>query len=258
MKRPSVFMALIVATCLSCRPHTPVPPPSPADATTAAPADAGSAADASTPDEGIRSTVPTHLQAMERNAEGLSEKAAIDDWPTAQAILDQAKAHWVIAGPDAKAKGGKQATLDAIGGALASLTTDVSNKASRATQTRANSISMNVPDLFELYTDPIPSDALRLDSAFRQLQIDVTFDDYAAGKADVAKLKEIWLRLRPLAVPAAARRTEAEITGSSTVIRDVDACTAAADAAVNSASKADGLSQAQRGLDLVDVVEHLF
>ncbi|MBI5532147.1 MAG: hypothetical protein HY898_05510 [Deltaproteobacteria bacterium] len=203
-----------------------------------------------------RPQVPDALRSFESNAEGCGEAARAGDWTKAQGILDQANANWAKVKPDVQARGASAATVKIIDDALSALATSVPGKLSREAQTQSNSISETVPDFFDLYTFAVPSDALRLDAAFRHTQIDGEFSDWPACSTDLANVNTIWKRLKPAVDQKAPTRTD--VPGAQTVAGDIDATFAKAQTAIGAANSLDTVNASQTGLDLVDVVEQIF
>ena len=217
--------------------------------------DAGTTADAGA-DAGTANTVPAALSNLESNAEDCGENAAAGDWTTAVSIAAEASTSWTTAKAAVTAKGAKAETITAIDNALAGLIAAITSKDSRAAQTSANAISLSIPDLYDLYDNKVPSDVLRLDASFRLLQIDASFSDWTASSTDLGRVKDVWARLKPVAEPQAAKRQN--VTGASTVIADIDTAISDAQAGITAQDSTATTGAAQKGLDLVDVVEKVF
>ncbi len=131
----------------------------------------------------------------------------------------------------------------------------------RDAETDANKITNAVPDLFDSYEYNAPTDTLRLDGTFRQLQIEAEFADWSNAQKWLDETGAVWRRLKGVVEPAAPGR--ADLMGAVTVVKDMEAVLAEAQrlisAATHSADDATALvSQAQRGLDLTDVCEQIF
>jgi hypothetical protein len=209
----------------------------------------------STPDAGGKA-VPADLKSFESNGEGLSESPATPDWITAQSILDQANGTWKTLKPTLLADGASAATVAKVDDLLVKYGADVQQKATRAAETDANSINWLVPDFFDRYASPVPSDALRLDAGFRLVEIQGEYSDWAVATTELERTKVVWGRLKPLTVPKVAARKD--VAGGDTVVPDVDTALSAAAAAIASKDATELKKQAKRGLDLVDVVEQAF
>jgi hypothetical protein len=235
MNRKSICAAILSATCLmlvsGCSPG-PVG------------SDAG------------KKPVPADLKSFESNGEGLSEVPLTPDWVKAQMILDQAKTTWSTLKPTLKLDGAKVAQLDAIDAQLAKYAADVTAKSVRAAETDANAISLIVPDFFDLYDFPVPSDALRLDGEYRLTQIQGEYSDWAPAAAEFTKAQAIWTRMKTNVKAKVPSRTD--VMGSASVVADVDQNLIALTAAITAKDSAKVISLAKTGLDLVDVVEQLF
>lgn len=199
---------------------------------------------------------PTNLRSFESNAEGVSDACKVSDFPKAQAILDQAKSNWAIIKPLALGAGTPQTVLDKIDATLATITTDVSSTKKRACETDANVLTLVIPDIFDHFTYAVPSDALRGDGVFRQLQIDSEYSDFTTADADLAATNAVWARLRPLTVTQAPKRTD--IPGSTTVVADTDATLAQLKTAIANKDVATLATASQAGLDEIDTIETIF
>jgi hypothetical protein len=218
---------------------------------------------------------PPNLRQFESDAEAMSENAspaqlsastpaAAPDWTVAQGSYDQAAALWqqlkpvvLAAGPNADA----MAQVTAIDQALAAYATDVAAKKPREAATDANKITLAVPTLFDLFSYPAPTDTLRLDGTFRQLQIEAQFGDWPASQKALDDTKAVWARLKPLAGAQAPKRPD--MPAAATLLTDVDDTIAASqalitDAGAKASDSVDLQLQAQEGLDLVDVAEQIF
>jgi hypothetical protein len=212
---------------------------------------------------------PSNLRQFESAAEGMSEFAspAIHvsvDWAGCQGMYDQAVVMWQQLKPIVLAAGSDTTTTKSVAdidAALAAYSADVAQKDARAAETDANKITLAVPNLFDLFVYPAPTDTLRLDGTFRQLQIDAEYSDWAGCAKDLADTITVWNRLKPLAQAQAPNRPD--VLGSATLIADVDATLLASQGLIahdggSPQDSTDLQAQAQKGLDLTDVAEQIF
>ncbi|HEV3192290.1 MAG TPA: hypothetical protein VGY54_17380, partial [Polyangiaceae bacterium] len=124
----------------------------------------------SPPDTGssTKSASPANLRQFESGAEAMSEAARgvlpahVPDWPTAQAAYMADAQLWQQLRAPVLAAGASMTTIRAIEAALSAYTTDVSTQNQRAAETDANKITLAVPDLFDFFVYPAPTDTLRL------------------------------------------------------------------------------------------------
>jgi hypothetical protein len=251
MKRTFVCaLALSIATAAAC---------SPSDSAPASPAsDAGSG----------RQPSPPTLRQFESDAEAMSENAlptrGAPAWTVCQGTYDQATSLWQTLKPLVLAAGSDAKTTNAVAAidaALSAYGADIAAQKPRNAATDANEITLAVPDLFDLFDYPAPTDTLRLDGTFRQLQIDAQFSDWAACAKDLADTSALWARFKPLAEAQAPQRPD--VTGAPTLITDVETVLAASQGLIGdgggAASNSPNLvTEAQAGLDLVDVGEQIF
>jgi hypothetical protein len=131
----------------------------------------------------------------------------------------------------------------------------------RDAETDANRVTRAVPDLFDLFFYEAPTDTLRLDGTFRQLQIDAEYADWTVCQKDLGDTRTVWNRLKPAITTQAPSRPD--VIGSGTVVQDVESVLTAVQALVvdDGGLATDTINmeiQAQRGLDLVDVCEQIF
>jgi hypothetical protein len=152
-------------------------------------------------------------------------------------------------------------TIRAIEAALSAYTTDVSTQNQRAAETDANKITLAVPDLFDFFVYPAPTDTLRLDGTFRQLQIGAEYSDWAECQTWLDTTKTVWGRLKPLV--QAQVPNGLSVTGAATVVADVEATLHASqllitDKGATSTDSVDVEAQAQKGLDETDTCEQIF
>lgn len=233
MKIPTLLLALLLGGCGSS------PGKGPADMTPAG-----------------KPPAPTTLRSVESNAEGISDAAKVADWTKAQGILGEAMATWSMVKPAVTAAGATTAQIQKIDDAFAKLTTDINGKAQRAAETDANSITLSVPDLFDYFTFSVPSDVLRGDGVFRQLQIEGEYNDWTMAATDMTAVTQTWMKFKPATMAQAPKR--GDIPGSATVVMDLDTAVSNCQAALASHDAAGTQKAAQDGLDLVDVVEQIF
>lgn len=199
---------------------------------------------------------PTTLRSVESNAEGISDAAKVADWTKAQGILTEAQSTWAMLKDPVKAAGGTAASLQVIDDLFGKLTTDVAQRSQRAAETDANGISLAIPDLFDLFTYAVPSDVLRGDGVFRQLQIEGEYSDWAKAATDMDAVQQTWTKFRPATVTTAPNR--GDIPGSATVVTDLDNTIKNCRAALANRDATATQKAAQDGLDFVDVVEQVF
>jgi hypothetical protein len=208
------------------------------------------AADASKP------YAPTTLRSFESAAEGISDAAKTPDLAKALAVLGEAQTTWAALVPQLQASGATSARLHAIDTLLQKSASDIQAQSQRAVETDGNAISLAVPDFFDLFSYLVPSDVLRGDGVFRQLQIEAEYSDWTTGQADLQAVQQVWQRLKPLVVDKAPSRPD--IPGASTVAADVDNAVMRCRDAFGARDSATLQTAAQDGLDLVDIVEQIF
>lgn len=237
----AVFIAACLSGCLlGCRKSQRLAP---------APSASGSALKA-------RPSVPTDLDAFESGAEALSEAARDRNWAKAETSLAKLHETWATLRITAERDGASANVLRSIDDALSRCDANVISRSSQSAESNANAMSLLIPDLFDRYLSAVPPDVLRLDAAFRRLQIDAEFSDWSQADAHLSSLLEVWRRVKPSASVLAPRRSA--IPGASTVVDDIDHTLAAAGASVVAKSSTDTVTHTEHGLDLVDVVEQLF
>lgn len=199
---------------------------------------------------------PTTLRSFESNAEGISDACKIADYTKAQAILGEANNTWSMLEPVARSAGVPAATTQKITTTLSTLATDISGMKQRNCETDANAITLAVPDIFDHFVYSVPSDALRGDGVFRQLQIDAEYSDFTTANADFAATDAVWTRLRPLVVMQAPKRPD--IPRASTVVVDTDTTMMQLQTAIAAKNATDLGAAAQAGLDEIDTMETIF
>src|SRR5258708_35151557 len=129
------------------------------------------------PSSSTKSASPPNLRQFESGAEAMSEAARgvlpahVPDWPTAQAAYTADAQLWQQLKAPVLAAGASMTTISAIEAALAAYATDVAKQDQRAAETDANKITLAVPDLFDFFFYPAPTDTLRLGRTFRGLQV---------------------------------------------------------------------------------------
>jgi hypothetical protein len=186
----------------------------------------------------------------------VGDSCKVADFTKAANVLAEAKTTWTTLEPVVRSAGASSSVLKTIDDALVAIDADISGKAQHACETDANVVTLAVPDLFDLFTWPVPSDALRGDGVFRQLQIDAEYADDTRTTNDLAATKTVWTRLRPLVVDRAPMRTD--IPGASTVVTDIDKSITDAETAIAAKDAAALGTASQAGLDAIDVVEAIF
>lgn len=210
----------------------------------------GDAGDAGKP------AAPLGLRAFETDAEGISDACKVGDWTKAQGVLGEGNANWTSLKPQVQAAGAAPSLVSKFDSWLTTVASDVSSKSQKACESDANAMTLAVPDLFDLYSWPVPSDALRGDGVFRQLQIDGEYSDWMPTSPDLDATKAVWSRLKPLAQAQAPKRPD--IPGSSTVVADMDAAIQGCATAIGAKDAAGLQSSAQSGLDRIDTIEQIF
>jgi hypothetical protein len=216
---------------------------------------------------GAKLPAPPLLRQFESGAEAMSEAARgllpghQARWDVAQSAYTADAALWPEVRPMVAAAGVAAATLDTIEAALRAYALDVQEKRQRDAETDANKITNAVPDLFDPFQYNAPTDTLRLDGTFRQLQIEAEFADWQNSQKWLDDTSTVWKRLKVLVEPAAPGR--ADLMGALTVVKDMEAVLAEAQrliaAGTHTADDATALvNQAQLGLDLTDVCEQIF
>ena len=244
MRTPLVLsVALTTIACSSATPGTPGP------GVDAGPADAPITKDAG-------NQAPANLRSFESNAEGISDACKASDFVKAKAILDQAKSNWSTIKPLALAAGTPQTVVDKVEATLTIVTTEIAGSKKRDCETDANVLTLVIPDIFDHFTYAVPSDALRGDGVFRQLQIDSEYSDFTTADADLAAANAVWVRLRPVTVTQAPKRLD--IPGAGTVVADTDATLTECKTAIANKDVATLATASQAGLDEIDTIETIF
>lgn len=207
-------------------------------------------------DAGGKLAAPTELRALESNSETMSDACKIADYGKAQGIYGEATTNWAALKPKAQAAGASAALMAKIDGQITKVGADISGKLQRQCETDANAITLTVPDLFDLFTFAVPSDALRGDGVFRQLQIDGEYSDWTAAAADLAPTEAVWARLRPLCAAQAPKRPD--VPKTDTVVADMDKAVQKCKDAVAAKDATALQAEAQNGLDYIDTIETMF
>ncbi len=203
-----------------------------------------------------KKVTPTALRSFEANGEGMCEAPATPDWLTSQMLLDQANGTWATLRPQLLGDGARATSLAQVDMLLAKYTTDVKQTIVRDAETDANTMNALIPEFFELYDFAVPSDAQRLDAAYRLVEIQGQHSDFVTATTALDKTKAIWARLRPVVAAKAPSRTD--IPAAMTVVADVDATFGNIEAAITAKNALDLKKAATVGLDLVDVLEQTF
>ncbi|GAC1526201.1 MAG: hypothetical protein NVS3B10_24700 [Polyangiales bacterium] len=222
----------------------------PAADTTGAGGDGADAAD------GAKPVAPTQLRSVETTAEGVSDACKVPDYVKAGNVLTEATTVWAALKPQLKSAGATDAQLKKIDDTFALLAADIPAKSQKACETDGNVVTLAVPDLFDYFSWPVPSDALRGDGVFRQLQIDGEYSDWALTAGDLKATKDVWARLKTITAVRAPMRPD--IPGASTVVADLDKAIADCETAIGARDAAALQAAAQNGLDAIDVVETIF
>lgn len=199
---------------------------------------------------------PTTLRSFESNAEGIGDACKIADYVKAQAIVGEAKTNWNVLEPLASSAGVPIGVTQKIAATLDLVASDISATKQRACETDANVITLTVPDIFDHFVYAVPSDGLRGDGVFRQLQIDAEYAAFETADADLAAAEAVWNRLGPLVSAQAPKH--ADIPGAATVVADTDTTMMQLRAAIDAKSATDLATASQAGLDEIDTMESIF
>jgi hypothetical protein len=112
----------------------------------------------------------------------------------------------------------------------------------------ANQVSALMPELYARYSDPVPPAVLRLDYVDREAELRSRAGDEAAVTKVVDELASTWAKLRPQVIDAGGREAAADFSRHVRAMERLGA-----------ASKSAALQkEAGEGLELVDVLEHVF
>ncbi|MDP9150590.1 MAG: hypothetical protein M3O36_11710 [Myxococcota bacterium] len=216
-------------------------------------------------DSATKMPAPAELLGFESNTEGISDNAYAmpPDWTKAKSSTDEAKTKWAVLKPLVTAAGASSATVAFIDTALANSTTDIAAMAKKKTELDGNSITLKVPELFDLFTFPVPSKALAGDGGFRALQIDGEWADWATAATDLAFVQSLWNDLQnPPAGTFVSVGQQAlvrtDVPGSLTIVLDMTAAIKACADAITAKDQARLQAQAQNGLDFIDTIEALY
>jgi hypothetical protein len=251
------FGALILTACSS---STPTP---------ATGGEAGSGAEAG----GGKPASPPELRQFESSAEALSTCPQPDParmhmaWDGCQSTHDSAVVLWEGLKPTLKTAGVSAAMISQIDAILVTYNGDVAGKKTRDAETDANKITSAVPDVFDFFTYNAPTDTLRLDGTFRQMQIDAEYSDWANAQKDLDATKAVWngkngmKGLKDLVATQAPLRMD--LPAAKTVVADVETTLTSAQTLIGhdggTASDSANLVQvAQNGLDQTDTCEQIF
>jgi hypothetical protein len=254
------FAALVLSACSSSNPATGNDGGSLAEA--------GGRMDAGGGAEAGKTPSPPELRQFESSAEAMSSCPLPDPahmhaaWDGCQSTHDSAVMLWEGLKPTLLAAGVPATMISQIDGFLMIYNGDVAAKNTRSAETDANKITSAIPDVFDFFYYNAPTDTLRLDGTFRQMQIDAEYSDWANAQNDLDATKAIWTgHLK--AVVAAQAPTRADITGSQTVVADVDATLVSAQMLISHdggtpSDSAQLVQIAQNGLDETDTCEQIF
>jgi hypothetical protein len=251
------FGALVLSACSSATPVTGN--------------DAGGGGEAGAGAEGGKAPSPPELRQFESSAEAMSTCPLPDPahmhvaWDGCRSTHDSAVILWDRLKPTLKAAGVPADKITAIDGLLTIYNGDVSAKGTRDAETDANKITSAVPDLFDSFFYNAPTDTLRVDGTFRQMQIDAEYSDWAGAQTDLDATKAIWSgKMNGLkdAVTAQAPLRK-DIAGSQTVVADIDATLVSAQMLISHdggtpSDSAQLVQVAQNGLDETDTCEQIF
>ena len=215
----------------------------------------GSGGDGGAPDA-AKPFAPATLRSFESAAEGVSDAAKVPDFAKAQSVLGEAQTTWNALVPQLQAAGASNAKLQAVDGLLQRAAADIGARTQRAVETDGNTVSLTVPDFFDLYSYAVPTDVLRGDGVFRQLQIEAEYSDWAMAATDLQAVQQVWARLEPMVAEQAPRRPD--IMGAATLAADLDGDVMRCQSALAAKDSAALQTAAQDGLDLVDVAEQIF
>ncbi len=112
----------------------------------------------------------------------------------------------------------------------------------------ANQMSALMPELYARYSDPVPPAVLRLDYVDREAELRSRSGDGPAVTKAVDGLASTWEELRPQVINAGGKDAAADLSRHVRAMQQLRA-----------ASKPAALqTEAAEGLELVDVLEHVF
>jgi hypothetical protein len=216
----------------------------------------GAPEDAGGDDAGGKTVAPTTLRAFESNAEGIGDACKASDFVKAQGVLGEANTNWPALKPQAQQARASADLVKRVDDGLAKIGADIAARLQRECEADANALTLAVPDLFDLFAFPVPSDALRGDGVFRALEIDGEYADFTLAAADLESTKTVWARLEPVTAAQAPKRPD--IPGTETVVVDMGMAIQGCAGAIAAKDAAALQTHAQNGLDLIDTVETIF
>jgi hypothetical protein len=193
-------------------------------------------------------TVPEPLSTIEAQAEDIIDVVPGGNWgQVASDVAVIAKA-WQAYEAQAATDHVPQPFQEALTAALDRLQKSSVAKKAAGTMQEANDLSAAVADLFAVYHPARPVDLGRLDVLERQVVLDVAANDFEAAADSLAKANAVWARLKSVILAHngadAATRFESSLTAQQKAL-DQENTSAVA-------------TEANKGLELVDVLENLF
>lgn len=193
--------------------------------------------------------VPAGLLDVEGQAEDAYDKALAGDFAAVVIAADEIDSAWQAYRAQAVTDGATPADVDAMDTAISELRSVAASSTEVAIVARAaNAISAPMDELFSLYDPIVPPDILALDYLGREVVLDGMEVDMAAATADVDTIDTTWAGVRPIVVEA----------GGDVVAMDYDASITALRADIAAQDGPALVTEANAGLELVDVMEGVF
>lgn len=196
----------------------------------------------------LTNVVPESLMTVEGQAEDIIDSVPNAAWSQVNADISTIEQAWITYQPQAAKDGATQALQDSFTEGLARLKSAAGSQEASGTMQAANDLSAVVVDLFDLYHPAIPTDIGRLDVLERQLILDIANQNPTAVADTLAKLNQVWDRVRPSIVAhegqAVAEQFEKSLTAQA--------------AALNAQDTAAVIAEIQAGLEIVDALERLY
>mgnify|MGYP006915169736 CR=1 FL=1 len=197
-----------------------------------------------------RRRIPPSFESLESATEDTGETAEAGEWEKAGQCSSRARAAWSDLRPRVLADGASQPLIDRVDAALARLEADVRSADARAAALEANALGGALADLADLYSAfPL----LRLDVAFRRVQLGAKYADWSEVSRGVSDAQMAWTRWQA----GARARMDGRSKAASTAQR-IDRTLAQLATATETRATHDAATLASEGLELVDEMEKVF
>jgi len=192
--------------------------------------------------------LPSYLEALEQEAEEVLVLADKEEWPKVAQKIDTISATWKEYLPQVPAPESGSEKIEAVQQRIETLRADAQQKERMGTMQAANDLSGAVLDLYELYNPAVPVGLERLDTAERQVLLDMESGKAEKAKVAVEKSQGYWDQLKSAVTYRGGEDLAEKFQVSLALQRDyVDS------------GKQDLLSaEVQNSLEIIDMIEGLF